>query len=216
MTVPLRSSPRPGAVEKLRALGCGVSVRGGSGVKRMFRELGKLAGSMYAQATTEPQTIGGGCFPPSNSECGLWNRVCCICSRQKLAQSVVGQLSAFGELRLCTDRPTPSDGPRPGKRMAPPSARRQHASVLGLDEPRYRLAGCIMTKDEEAQVREAVAEAFRQGCIEARAGMSNDLRGVIDYFNAEMRQLRREICKLAKLPMPPPLNVNGYEDGPLQ
>ena len=89
-------------------------------------------------------------------------------------------------------------------------------SVLGLDEARYQLAGCIMTKDEEVQVREAVAEAFRQGCVEARAGMSSDLRGVIDYFNAEMRQLRREICKLAKLPMPPPLDVNGYEDGPLQ
>ena len=71
-----------------------------------------------------------------------------------------------------------------------------------------------MTKDEEAQVRAGVHEAYEQGCVEARAGMTGDLRAVIDYFNSEMRQLRREICKLAKLPMPPPLDEG--DDGRLQ
>ena len=66
-----------------------------------------------------------------------------------------------------------------------------------------------MTEDEEAQVREVVDEAFRQGCVEARAGMSGDLRAVLDYFKAEVRQLRREICTLAKLPVPSLLDDDG-------
>lgn len=73
-----------------------------------------------------------------------------------------------------------------------------------------------MTKDEEAQVRATVHEAYEQGCVEARAGMTSDLRRILDHYHAELRQLRIEICKLAKLPVPPPLDVNGYEDGPLQ
>ena len=97
--------------------------------------------------------------------------------------------------------------------MAPPSARRQHASVLGLDEPRYRLAGYVMTKDEENEVREAVAEAFRQGCTEARAGVASDLRHMLDHYHAELRQLRREVCVLAKLPVPALLDE---DDGRLQ
>ena len=70
-----------------------------------------------------------------------------------------------------------------------------------------------MTEAEEVQVREAVAEAFRQGCVEARAGMSGDLRNVIDFFKAEMRQLRREVCVLAKLPVP---SLLDEDDGQLQ
>ena len=69
---------------------------------------------------------------------------------------------------------------RPGKRIADPSAWRQHPFMLGLPLTRYRrLAGLPMTDEEKVEVREAVAEAFRQGCVEARAGVSADLRNVI-------------------------------------
>ena len=66
-----------------------------------------------------------------------------------------------------------------------------------------------MTEDEEAQVKACVDEAFRQGCVEARAGMSGDLRNVIDFFRAEVRALRREVCVLAKLPVPSLLDDDG-------
>ena len=68
-----------------------------------------------------------------------------------------------------------------------------------------------MTDEEEVQVREAVDEAFQQGCVEARAGVAGDLRAVIDFFKAEVRALRREVCVLAKLPVPSLLD----RDGPL-
>ena len=62
-----------------------------------------------------------------------------------------------------------------------------------------------MIDDEE---REQIYEA---AITHARSGMSADLRNVIDYFNAEIRALRIEICKLAGLPAPPPLDRNGHE-----
>jgi hypothetical protein len=67
-----------------------------------------------------------------------------------------------------------------------------------------------MTKAEMIR-DEAYDAGFADGVVEARAGMSGDLRRMISYFNTELRALRIEITRASGQPEPPPLDVNGCD-----
>ena len=70
-----------------------------------------------------------------------------------------------------------------------------------------------MTDKTDDELFEA---GYLAGAEAARAGMAGDIRDVVDFINSELRQLRIEICKLANLPPPEPLGINGHKDGLLQ
>ena len=63
-----------------------------------------------------------------------------------------------------------------------------------------------MIDDEERE------EIYLLGVRDARSGMAADLRAILDHFNSEIRELRREVCRLAGLPPPEPLGLHGYRD----
>ena len=69
--------------------------------------------------------------------------------------------------------------------------------------PRITKDGVTVAKEIELDDKfENMGAQMVREVASKTSDQAGDGRNVIDYFNAEIRQLRREICRLAGLPVP--------------